>query len=273
MPSLRACLASLALVALAFAPINASTASPAGLVARGQHAQRAVKSSAAVARRQAAAKALKKRARAGRTTIGHRKGAKGGGGGAGPVSLTNPYSPDSPFLNTKAALAAAKIRCGSNAICRSKGPAPPADANSFCINGSCTFRCNAGFAPGGADGTQCVPSSTTCGANTCTVPQFGYATCNVDGTCNIGCAAGYTRFSQNADGSGPYACFAVGDDPANCGTPNNVCPPSYNGIGKSVCRNGTCRIHCPYGYALRRAKSAGSPFYCYNGPASLRPGV
>ncbi|BGP05020.1 hypothetical protein JCM10049v2_000824 [Rhodotorula toruloides] len=203
--------------------------------------------------------------------MGHRTGPKGGAGGAGPVSLTNPYSPDSPFLNTKAALAAAKIRCGANAICRSKGPAPPADANSFCINGSCTFRCNAGFAPGGADGTQCVPSSTTCGANTCTVPQFGYATCNVDGTCNIGCAAGYTRFSQNADGSGPYACFAVGDDPANCGMPGNVCPPSYNGIGKPVCRNGTCRVHCPHGYALRRAKSVNSPFYCYNGPASLRP--
>ncbi|BGP21887.1 hypothetical protein Rt10032_c01g0582 [Rhodotorula toruloides] len=278
MPSIKSCLASLALVALAFAPVNASKATSAGVVARNQHVERSVKSSAAVARRDAAAKALKKRAgrATGRTTFANRKTAASSKGNsasnnAAPVSKTDPYAANSAFLNTKAALAAAKIRCGTNAICRTKGPAAPANGDSFCIAGSCTFRCNPGYAPGGTDGTQCVPSQTQCGGTTCDVPQFGYATCNTDGTCNIGCAAGYQRYSTNVAQTGPYHCFATQTDAANCGTPGNACPASYNGIGEPVCKFGTCRVSCPVGYALRRAQSATNPYYCYNGLSSLGP--
>lgn len=46
-----------------------------------------------------------------------------------------------------------------------------------------------------------------------------------------------------------------------------------NGIGEAICRHGNCRVLCPLGYALRRSSSSGTPFYCYNGPSSLRPPV
>jgi len=55
-----------------------------------------VNPSAGVARRSAAAKALAKRA------------------AAAAAASKNPYSKNSPFLRTKAALAAARIRCGTS---------------------------------------------------------------------------------------------------------------------------------------------------------------
>uniref|UniRef100_A0A0K3CI15 FGENESH: predicted gene_9.481 protein n=1 Tax=Rhodotorula toruloides TaxID=5286 RepID=A0A0K3CI15_RHOTO len=120
----------------------------------------------------------------------------------------------------------AATELASNALCRSKGPAAPTNAQSFCISGSCTFRCNDGYAPGGPDGTQCVASQIQCGGTVCTIPQYGYATCNTDGTCNIGCEAGYERYLPNADSSGPYSCFDTLSDPSNCGMPGHACPDS-----------------------------------------------
>ncbi|PRQ72898.1 hypothetical protein AAT19DRAFT_16822 [Rhodotorula toruloides] len=176
----------------------------------------------------------------------------------------DPYSPSSAFLTTPAALAAMRLRCGTNnALCRSKGPAAPTNAQSFCISGSCTFRCNDGYAPGGPDGTQCVASQIQCGGTVCTIPQYGYATCNTDGTCNIGCEAGYERYLPNADSSGPYSCFDTLSDPSNCGMPGHACPDSYNGVGETICKNGECRISCPVGLVMRKAESVSQPYLCY----------
>jgi len=67
-----------------------------GVVARNVVEARDVNPSAGVARRSAAAKALAKRA------------------AAAAAAKKNPYSRNSPFLKTKAALAAARIRCGTS---------------------------------------------------------------------------------------------------------------------------------------------------------------
>ncbi|GAA5844181.1 hypothetical protein JCM5353_005895 [Sporobolomyces roseus] len=247
MPSFKTCLISLALAALSFASVNASTVN-SGVVARNVVEARDVNPSAGVARRSAAAKALAKRA------------------AAAAAASKNPYSKNSPFLRTKAALAAARIRCGTNNVCERRTAAPPANGASVCISGKCTYRCNSGFAPGGADGSQCVASASTCAGVTCPNVPNGYNTCDAaSGACTAGCNAGFTLYENGAS----RACFATASDPENCGNPGVVCPASYNGIGSSVCRSGNCRIACPSGYFLRRANSDSNPYYCYNGSNSL----
>ncbi|GAA5872444.1 hypothetical protein JCM16303_004519 [Sporobolomyces ruberrimus] len=241
MPSFKACLVSLALAALSFASVNASTVN-SGVVARD------VNPSAGVARRSAAAKALAKRA------------------AAAAAAGKNPYAKNSPFLKTKAALAAARVRCGTNNVCERRTAAPPANGASVCISGKCTYRCDAGFAPGGADGTQCIASATACGGVTCPTVANGYNVCDAGtGACSAGCNAGFVLFESGNN----RACFAVESDADNCGTPGNVCPASYNGIGTASCRSSTCKITCPSGYFLRKANSNSNPYYCYNGSGSL----
>ncbi|GAA6060394.1 hypothetical protein JCM10212_004647 [Sporobolomyces blumeae] len=245
MPSFKTCLISLALAALSFASVNASTVN-SGVVARNVVEARDVNPSAGVARRSAAAKALAKRAAA--------------------ASKKAPYSKNSPFLKTKAALAAARVRCGTNTVCERRTAAPPANGAAVCISGRCTYRCNSGFAPGGSDGTQCVASATTCSGVTCPTIANGYNTCDAStGACAAGCNAGFSLYQSN----GEYRCFATGSDASNCGAPGNVCPASYNGIGASVCKAGQCKVACPSGYFLRRANSNSNPYYCYNGESSL----
>ncbi|GAA5940345.1 uncharacterized protein JCM15063_002607 [Sporobolomyces koalae] len=242
MPSIKTCLLSLALAALSFASVNASTVN-SGVVARNVEVP-----SAGVARRSAAAKALAKRA------------------AAAAAASKNPYSKNSPFLKTKAALAAARVRCGTNNVCERRTAAPPANGAAVCISGKCTYRCNSGYAPGGSDGTQCVASASTCGGVTCPTVANGYNTCDAStGACAAGCNAGYTLYESG----NTRACFATQSDANNCGTPGNICPSSYNGIGSSVCRSGSCKIACPSGYFLRKANSDSNPYYCYNGSGSL----
>ncbi|GAA5974043.1 hypothetical protein JCM11641_008231 [Rhodosporidiobolus odoratus] len=249
MPSIKSCLASIALAAFAFAPISAAATTSHGVAARGVNSE-----SSGIARREAAAKALAKRAR--KTT------SKSAGTSA------NPYSKDSAFLNTKAAKAAARIRCGTNNVCERRAAAAPANGAALCVTGKCTYRCLDGYAPGGADGTECVASATTCNGQTCNVPENGYATCDADtGNCSLGCNTPYILWS--GDGGVYQECFATQTDAANCGTPSNVCPSSYNGIGTPSCKAGNCRIVCPAGYFVRRAQSTTNPYYCYNGESSL----
>ncbi|GAA5890895.1 hypothetical protein JCM6882_008849 [Rhodosporidiobolus microsporus] len=232
MPSFKACLLAVATAALAFAPVDAS---------------------ATHTRREAAAASLDRRA-VDRT--GLNKGQ---------------YKTKSAFLQTAAALAVARIRCGTDAVCAARGD-PPANGAAVCITGRCTFRCNEGFAPGGADGTECVAAASACSGVTCNVPDNGYATCDATtGACIIGCDAGFTRYSLSNPPAEPYFCFATSTDPNNCGLPGNVCPGSYNGIGDAACKSGNCRIQCPAGSFLRRAASTTNPFYCYNGEDSLGP--
>ncbi|GAA5953367.1 hypothetical protein JCM8115_000506 [Rhodotorula mucilaginosa] len=265
MPSFKSCLVSLALAALAFAPVNAATSTDAGLVARGEKAARAVKPSSALARRNAAAKALKKRA--GRQSWGQRQAAQQ----AAPVSEAHAsssglgaYTPGSAFLSTPQALAAAQIRCGNVFICNSRAPAPPANGINVCASGRCSYRCETGFAPGGPDGTQCVASETQCGTQTCAAVENGYSLCDAAGTaCTYGCSQGFTSFASGD----AIVCLNTQTDAANCGAPGNACPASYNGIGEAVCNFGLCRVACPAGYVSRSASTGG--FYCYNGENTL----
>ncbi|GAA5871822.1 hypothetical protein JCM3774_000310 [Rhodotorula dairenensis] len=289
MPSFKSCLVSLALAALAFAPVNAATSTDAeqqlnrtrtlhtGLAARGEKAARAVKPSVALARRNAAAKALKKRA--GRQTWGQRQAASKAAApavqNAAPVSAVaaaasssgqGAYTAGSAFLSTPQALAAAQIRCGNVFTCNARAPAPPANGINVCASGRCSYRCESGFAPGGADGTQCVPSQTQCGTETCASVNNGYSLCDASGTtCTYGCSQGFTAFGSGA----AITCLNVQTDAANCGAPGVACPASYNGIGEAVCSFGLCRVACPAGYVSRSAQSTSNPFYCYNGESSL----
>ncbi|GAA5980314.1 hypothetical protein JCM10908_001612 [Rhodotorula pacifica] len=272
MPSFKSCLVSLALAAFAFAPINAATSTDAGLVARNQKVARAVKPSSALARRNAAAKALKKRA--GRQTWAQQQAAKNQAPQAAtpaPVSAASSsglgaYTPGSTFLSTPQALAAAAIRCGTVFVCNARAPAPPANGVNVCASGRCSYRCETGFAPGGSDGTQCVPQQSQCGAQTCASVTNGYSSCDAAGTaCVYGCSQGFTAFTSGNS----IVCLDTQTDAANCGSQGNACPASYNGLGSPVCRFGVCRIACDAGYVLRRAQSETNPYYCYNGEGSL----
>ncbi|GAA6010315.1 hypothetical protein JCM10207_005170 [Rhodosporidiobolus poonsookiae] len=230
MPSFKATLLAVAVAALTFTDVSAKT------------------HNAGVARRNAAAAALSKRQ----------------------FDKSGDYSKGTPFMSTVQALAAANVRCGTDAVCERRTAAAPANGAAVCISGRCSYRCDSGFAPGGADGTQCVASASACAGVTCDVPDNGYATCDATtGACVVGCNSGYTRYSQTDPPTAPYFCFAVASDAANCGTPGNVCPSSYNGIGSPSCKSGNCRITCPAGYFLRSAASSTNPFYCYNGSGSL----
>lgn len=100
------------------------------------------------------------------------------------AKVANPYAKGSTFLSTKAALAAAAIRCnknnGGDAKCGSL-TTPPENASGLCYKARCTFRelllsaspellhcidlasllsgCNDGFAP---SGTQCMAAASEC---------------------------------------------------------------------------------------------------------------
>ncbi|GAA5958614.1 hypothetical protein JCM21900_004655 [Sporobolomyces salmonicolor] len=251
MPSIKTCIITIALAAFSFASVEASTSTMhSGVVARDSMVKaRSANPSAGVSRRAAAAKALRKRA------------------AAAAAEAANPYSKNSAFLNTKAALAAAKVRCGTDTVCERRTTAAPANGAAVCITGKCTYRCNDGYAPGGTDGTQCVAAASACSGVTCADVTNGYNTCDATGACSPGCNAGLTLYQAS---NGAYACFDTTSDAANCGTPGNVCPSSYNGIGTSTCTSSTCKVACPPGYFLRKAQSTTNPYYCYNGEDSLR---
>lgn len=63
------------------------------------------------------------------------------------AKVANPYAKGSAFLSTKAALAAAGIRCnrnnGGDAKCGAR-TTPPADASAVCLAARCTFRESSG---------------------------------------------------------------------------------------------------------------------------------
>ncbi|GAA5862898.1 hypothetical protein JCM1840_002319 [Sporobolomyces johnsonii] len=253
MPSFKTCVISFALAALSFASVEASTSTMhSGVVARDSMIKaRSANPSAGVSRRAAAAKALRKRA------------------AAAAAEAASPYSKNSAFLNTKAALAAAKVRCALDSVCEHRTVAAPANGAAVCLTGKCTYRCNDGYAPGGTDGTECVAAASECSGVTCAAVTNGYNTCDATtGACTPGCNAGLTLYQAS---NGVYACFDTTSDPDNCGAPGNVCPSSYNGRGVPTCKASTCRLTCDSGYSLRKAQSQTNPYYCYNGEASLGP--
>lgn len=90
----------------------------------------------------------------------------------------------------------------------------------------------------------------------CPTVENGYNVCDPNsGACSAGCNSGFVLYASG----NTQACFATQSDVNNCGNPGNVCPSSYNGIGSSTCRSGTCKIACPSGYFLRKANSDSNP--------------
>ncbi|GAA5926970.1 hypothetical protein JCM3775_007093 [Rhodotorula graminis] len=246
MPSFKTILASIALVALSFSSVSASSVHHnGGVVRRSNIAARDVSPSPAVARRAAAAKALKKRAMF-----------KG--------------KASSIMTGTKLAAIARRIRCGQNTVCQNRAPLGPANSANVCYRGTCAYACNTGFAQQGDQCVATLAANQQCGGVTCDTPANGYALCN-NGACEVGCNLGFTRYSTNGSLSGPYTCIDTANDATRCGTGANLvnCPASYNGLGTPECRNSVCRIACPTGSVLRRADSTSNPYYCYNGEGSL----
>ncbi|GAA5865840.1 hypothetical protein JCM3774_003115 [Rhodotorula dairenensis] len=271
MPNIKAVLVSIVLAALAVAPIaQASPLRAEEVLARrsgpvsGAPQKRSGSRKDLAARVKRAKLAAASKVKRQRTTWGQRAAAAAAAAAApAPVSAApassagGVYSPDSPFLNTPQALAAAQIRCGNSILCRARTTSP-ANAAALCLNGRCTFRCSNGFAPGGAEGTECVAGATTCGTETCAVIEGGYATCSGD-TCVYGCNAGLSLITSA--GAAPQ-CISLTADANNCGTVGNVCPASYNGLGTPVCNNGLCRLACPAG-TYERSITEGTGSYCY----------
>lgn len=282
MPSIKAVLVSLALSALALAPVAQASPVKAGEALARRSGPTFYSNEAGVEKRSESRKELaarvkraklaaaRKAKRATRMSFAQQlaaqkaaaaaAAAQAASATAAPASSagdsSGAYAPGSPFLSTPQALAAAGLRCGASRTCAAQ-TSPPANANAVCLSGRCTFRCDSGFAPGGAAGTECVQGSASCGANICTAPTNGYATC-AGTTCVYGCNAGLTLGNNN----GAPVCLNLQSDPANCGAEGNVCPGSYNGVGTSACVFGTCALRCPIGSYQRRTQD-GSANYCY----------
>ncbi|GAA5970860.1 hypothetical protein JCM8115_007021 [Rhodotorula mucilaginosa] len=266
MPSIKAVLVSLALSALALAPVAQASPvkadevlarrSPSFFSNEGAVEKRSESRKDLAARVKRAKLAAARKVKRQRTTWGQRAAAAAPVSAPAASSNGGEYAAGSPFLSTPQALAAAAVRCGSNFICNAR-TTPPANAAALCLSGRCTFRCNQGFAPGGADGTQCVASAPTCGTETCATIEGGYATCSGN-TCVYGCNAGLSLITS---GSTPL-CVNLLADPNNCGAVGTVCPASYNGLGTPACRNGLCRLNCPAG-SYERSTTDGSGSYCY----------
>ncbi|POY70726.1 hypothetical protein BMF94_6136 [Rhodotorula taiwanensis] len=277
MPSLKAVLLSVALSALALAPVAQASPLKAGEALARRSSPTFYSNEAAVDKRSESRKELtarvkraklaaaRKAKRATRMTFAQQVAAQKAAAAAAAAAAapsssagdsSGAYAPGSPFLSTPQALAAASRRCGVSRTCETT-TTPPANANAICLSGRCTFRCQSGFAPGGAAGTECVQGSTSCGPNACNAPTNGYATCAGE-TCVYGCNAGLTL---GTNGGAPV-CLNLLGDPANCGTEGAVCPGSYNGVGTAACLFGTCGLRCPQGSYQRRTQD-GSANYCY----------
>ncbi|ORY72766.1 hypothetical protein BCR35DRAFT_307544 [Leucosporidium creatinivorum] len=253
MPAFKSILASVALMALAFSPIAAASAGKTGSLAarNANHVARSqVKASAALTKRANKAKRGTPRVKSSSTKSSSTKLTK--------AKVADPYAKGSTFLSTKAALAAAAIRCnknnGGDAKCGTL-TSPPENASGLCYKARCTFRCNDGFAP---SGTACMAAASECSGVACPTVTDGYNVCT-NGACAPGCFEGTTLYQAGTT----YKCFATATDAANCGAPGTACPASYNGVGSPRCNNSKCTISCPAGSSLRKAQSTTNPFTCY----------
>jgi len=142
-------------------------------------------------------------------------------------------------------------RCSFDRQC----PTSVDNAQGRCISGRCSFACNTGFY---ASGSTCAVEDQVCGNVTCPDVQGGYTVC-VDGQCTARCEAqlGFKQYC-NADNT-VCQCINTTTDVNSCGTPGNVCPPSYNGKGKAFCAQGRCGLSC---YRLTKVQPREGDAYC-----------
>lgn len=115
---------------------------------------------------------------------------------------------------------------------------PRLNATATCVNGVCSFTCNAGFADcDGQPGTGCEVSLQTdpfnCGGcgNVCPSPPNATATCD-NGVCSFTCNAGFA----DCDGQPGNGCEVnLQTDSSHCGNCGTVCPVGHQ------CVNGQCQ--------------------------------
>lgn len=263
MPSFKSCLTSLAFMAFTLAPVISAKGHGKGaaIMARDAHpVARSVGSPVAglekrvsSQKRSAAKSAAKKRAIA-------RRAAKAVANAA--PKTNDPYAPGSVFQSSTVALSAQQHKCSQNKNCADITTIP----NSFavCFQRHCSLRCATGFAPGGTDGQECVAGAATCpNEPTCpSPPANGFVSCNDGGFCQFGCPSAQGLSLAQNTATGEFSCISTSTDASNCGSANNVCTASYNGLGTPQCRASTCGLRCPAGTHQYGTESVDQPFLC-----------
>ena len=164
-----------------------------------------------------------------------------------------------------------------------------ANASATCGNGACAMgACNAGFADcdgNPANGCEINLKTDVNNCNACNTKcstSGGTPTCT-NGSCGIGCAAGF----GDCDSNPANGCETNLNSPTHCGGCNTVCSSTN---GTATCSAGVCGITCNAGYGDCDGSAANgceintntNPNYCgncstvcgaINGTASCTGGV
>lgn len=268
MPSIKSCLAAIALAALAFSPVAATPlAADDSLVRRAEPAfysnEAAVEKRSAESRKEASIRVRKAKIaaaeKAKRTTASVEEGAallK-----RHIESMHAEQGVTRRDLQRRAVFARAlrRYRCGTDRVCFNAVTSPsdlPANGRAVCNTRTrlCSVGCQTGFV---LQGAECIASAPTCGPNTCPTTANGVYLCSGGNVCTLVC--------DSSNGYVPTAagtCVNTRLDPDNCGAVGNACPASYNGVGERACRSGICRLTCPFGSTLRRTQDR-TGLYCY----------
>ncbi|GAA6047742.1 hypothetical protein JCM3770_001755 [Rhodotorula araucariae] len=269
MPSIKACLVSFALMALAIAPIaQATPVQGDNLVRRSSQPsfysnEAAVEKRSAESRKQASSRVKKAKLAAARKAK-RASSVQEEGQSLLKRHITELHARDGvtpAHLERRANFARAlrRYRCAADRACALAVTDPrdlPANGAAVCnpTTHLCAVGCKDGFV---LTSGECIANSPTCGANSCGTVQNGAYLCSGANVCTLVCdtANGYRATAAGT-------CVNTRTSPENCGAVGNVCPGSYNGVGSSSCRNGVCRLTCPVGSTLRRTMD-GSALYCY----------
>ncbi|GAA6052262.1 hypothetical protein RTBOTA2_002047 [Rhodotorula toruloides] len=273
MPSIKSCLASLALVALAISPVAATPlkVNDAALVRRAPEPA-FFSNEAAIEKRDVSRKEIAARLK--RAKIAAARKAKRENRERDTSELVKRHvaalhereGVTEEVLERRAIVERAlrRTRCGVNdRICTQSVTSPsdlPANGRAVCgPNHLCQVGCQPGYV---LTNGACVASEPTCGPNSCGTTPNGVFLCSGANTCALVCdtSNGYTARGNQ--------CINTNTDAANCGTVGNACPASYNGVGQPVCRGGSCRIACPPG-TVNRLTQDRSAFYCYGTPLGV----
>ena len=134
--------------------------------------------------------------------------------------------------------------CGA---CGVECPPAPGNATATCVNSTCGFACNMGFAdcnstPGCE--TNILTNATNCGlcGRVCSPSQNGRPAC-VNGNCTFNCNPGF----DDCDLNGGNGCETdILNDPLDCGVCGFVCGGGPNALPQ--CVNGTCTFLCSSGF-------------------------
>ncbi|BGP37331.1 hypothetical protein JCM10450v2_001238 [Rhodotorula kratochvilovae] len=269
MPSIKACLASFALMALAISPIaQASPVQGNDLVRRSSQPsfysnEAAVEKRSAESRKQASSR-VKKAKLAAAKKAKRASSTQDEGQALLKRHIAELHARDgvtAEHLERRAIFARAlrRYRCSTDRVCTRAVTAPtdlPANGAAVCnpTTHLCAVGCQDGFV---LTGGECIANQASCGPNACGTVENGAFLCSGNNVCTLVCdtANGYQATPQGT-------CVSTRTSATNCGAIGNVCPGSYNGVGNPSCRNGFCRLSCPSGTTLRRTLD-GSALYCY----------